>query len=78
MGTGRTLNKKPITRPKKSEGERRRRQKTQKVRLAKLVGMDPKVAARMEPLVVRNMLKRPKRTLAAFQAAKAAVKAAGK
>lgn len=77
MGTGRTLNKKPITRPKKSEGDRRRRQKAQKTRLAKLLGMDPKVAAKMEPLVVRTMLQRPKRTLAALTAAKGAL-AAGK
>lgn len=70
MGTGRTLNKKPISRPKKSEGERRRRQKTQKARLAKL-GMDAAVVAKMEPLVVRTMLQRPKKVIAALQAAKA-------
>ena len=70
MGTGRTLNKKPITRPKKSEGDRRRRQKAQKARLAKL-GMSAAVVAKMEPLVVRTMLKRPKKVLAALKAAKA-------
>ena len=70
MGTGRTLNKKPITRPKKSEGDRRRRQKAQKTRLAKL-GMSAAVVAKMEPLVVRTMLKRPKKVLAALKAAKA-------
>ena len=70
MGSGRTLNKKPITRPKKSEGDRRRRQKVQKARLAKL-GMDAAVVAKMEPLVVRTMLKRPKKVIAALQAAKA-------
>ena len=69
MGTGRTLNKKPITRPKKSEGDRRRRQKVQKARLAKL-GLDPAVVAKMEPLVVRTMLQRPKKVIAAVKAAK--------
>ena len=39
MGTGRTLNKKPRTRPTKSEGERRRREKTQLKRLVAL-GVD--------------------------------------
>jgi hypothetical protein len=71
MGTGRTLNKKPITRPKKSEGERRRRQKVQKVRLAKL-GVDQAVVAKMQPLAVRTMLRRPKKVVAAVQAAKVA------
>ena len=70
MGTGRTLNKKPITRPKKSEGDRRRRQKAQKARLTRL-GMDAKIVKKMEPLVVRTMLKRPKKVLAALKAAKA-------
>jgi hypothetical protein len=70
MGTGRTLRKKPITRPKKSEGHRRRRQKAQKARLAKL-GMDAAVVAKMEPLVVRTMLQRPKKVIAALKAAKA-------
>jgi hypothetical protein len=71
MGTGRTLNKKPITRPKKSDGERRRRQKAQLARLMKL-GVDAAVAAKMEPLVVRNLLKNPKQVVATVQAAKAA------
>jgi hypothetical protein len=68
MGTGRTLNKKPITRPKKSEGERRRRQKTQKARLAKL-GVAKDVVAKMQPLEVRKMLQRPKKVVAAVKAA---------
>jgi len=70
MGTGRTLNKKPITRPKKSEGDRRRRQKAQKARLAKL-GMDANIVAKMEPLVVRTMLQNQKKVIAALQAAAA-------
>ena len=76
MGTGRTLNKKPITRPKKSEGDRRRRQKAQKARLTKL-GMTAGVVAKMDPLVVRTMLQRPKKVLAALKADKAKA-AAGK
>lgn len=69
MGTGRTLNKKPISRPKKSEGDRRRRQKAQKARLTRL-GMDAAVVAKMEPLVVRTMLQHPQKVVAALQAAK--------
>jgi len=59
MGTGRTLNKKPRTRPVKSEGERRRRQKVQKARLAKKMGVEVAKIAKLEPLVVRETLKRP-------------------
>lgn len=58
MGSGRTLRKKSRTRPTKSEGDRRRRQKVQKRRLVAL-GVDSAVAAKMEPLVVRTLLKRP-------------------
>jgi hypothetical protein len=53
------LNKKPRTRPVKSPGERRRREKAQKKRLAALVG-DGAVAG-MSPLAVREVLKRPAR-----------------
>jgi len=58
MGTGRTLNKKPATRPVKSEGERRRRRNVQKARLVEL-GMDAAFVARMDPKDVRDALKRP-------------------
>ena len=37
MGTGRTLNKKPATRPVKSAGERRRRDAVQRKRLMEVV-----------------------------------------
>ena len=60
MGTGRTLRKKPRTRPIKSEGDRRRRQKVQKTRLAKL-GMDATVVAKMSPHKVRELLTHPAR-----------------
>lgn len=59
MGTGRTLNKKPRTRPVKSEGQRRRRQKVQKARLAKKMGVAVATIAKLPPLQVRETLKRP-------------------
>ncbi len=58
MGTGRTLNKKPRTRPVKSEGEKRRRVKTQLKRLVAL-GVNEEEAKKMDPSVVREKLKRP-------------------
>lgn len=58
MGTGRTLRKKPRTRPVKSTGQRRRRDKVQKARLVKL-GMDPVVVKKLESGTVRHILKRP-------------------
>ncbi len=58
MGTGRTLNKKPATRPVKSAGERRRREKEQKARLVKL-GVEAEVVAKMDRTDVRTALLRP-------------------
>jgi hypothetical protein len=71
MGTGRTLNKKPRTRPVKSAGERKRRQKTQLKRLIGLGVPDAK-AAKMNSRQVRQALQRPLKTKAA--AAKAAAR----
>ena len=71
MGTGRTLNKKPRTRPVKSEGQRRRRRKVQKARLVKL-GMDQKVVAKLDPLDVRIFLKQPQKVIKALAKAKTA------
>jgi len=68
MGSGRTLNKKPRTRPKKSEGARRRRQKVQKSRLVKL-GADADKVAVMQPKEVRTLLKRPAKVKQAAAAA---------
>lgn len=68
MGSGRTLNKKPRTRPKKSEGARRRRQKVQKSRLVKL-GADADKVAAMQPKEVRTLLKRPAKIKKAVAAA---------
>ena len=73
MGTGRTLNKKPRTRPTKSEGERRRREKTQLKRLVAL-GVDADKAGKMTAGAVRQALKRPAAVKKAV--AKAAEKAA--
>jgi hypothetical protein len=67
MGTGRTLNKDPRTRPIKSQGEKRRRSKAQRTRLVKL-GMDEAVVAKMQPEEVRKLVQKPtqvKKSLAA-------------
>lgn len=74
MGTGRTLNKKPRTRPTKSEGDRRRREKTQLKRLVAL-GVDAEKAGKMTAGAVREALKRPAKIKAAVakKAAAAAV-----
>lgn len=58
MGTGRTLNKKPRTRPVKAEGDKRRRVKTQLKRLIAL-GVDEAEANKMTAGAVRTALKRP-------------------
>ncbi len=58
MGTGRTLNKKPATRPVKSEGERRRRVATQRKRLIAL-GMPEEQAARLNIAELREKLRLP-------------------
>jgi hypothetical protein len=63
MGRGRTYNAKPRTRPKKKQGDRRRREKVQKIRLIKL-GADEKAVNAMNPKEVRDMLKRPARVKA--------------
>lgn len=70
MGTGRTLNKKPRTRPVKSEGDKRRREKTQLKRLVSL-GVPEEEAKKMNAGAVRTALKRPaliKKAVAAAEA----------
>ena len=64
MGTGRTLNKKPRTRPVKRAGDRRRRQKTQLKRLIGL-GMDADQAGKLTTGAVRTARKRPAKVKAA-------------
>jgi len=54
MGTGRTLNKAPRTRPIKSQGEKRRRIKAQRARLEKM-GLAEETVAKMETVSVRKL-----------------------
>ena len=61
MGTGRTFNKKPRSRPKKKASERRRRDKTQRKRLTAL-GVDEAKVGKMDAKRVRTLLSRPKVT----------------
>lgn len=58
MGTGRTLNKKPRTRPVKAAGDKRRREKTQLKRLVAL-GMDEEKAGKLTTGAVRAALRHP-------------------
>ncbi len=58
MGTGRTLNKDPRTRPIKSQGEKRRRSKAQRARLVKM-GMDAATVAKMQAEDVRKLVQKP-------------------
>jgi hypothetical protein len=58
MGTGRTLNKNPRTRPIKSQGEKNRRYKVQRARLVKL-GMDETVVAKLQPNELRTLVQQP-------------------
>ena len=58
MGTGRTLNKAPKTRPKKSPSERARRERTQKKRLVAL-GLNEERVAKMNSREIKDLLKRP-------------------
>jgi hypothetical protein len=70
MGTGRTLNKAPKTRPKKSPIERRRREKVQRARLV-ASGMDSEMVRKMTNKDLRENLMR-----VAIEQAKAAKKSA--
>ena len=58
MGTGRTLNKKPRTRPVKATGDKRRREKTQLKRLVAL-GFEEDKAKKMTTGAVRAALRHP-------------------
>lgn len=64
MGTGRTLNKKPRTRPVKNDGDRRRRERTQAKRLIAL-GMGAEEVEKMTAGAIRTALKRPAKVKAA-------------
>lgn len=69
MGTGRTLNKAPRTRPIKSQGEKKRRIKAQRARLVKL-GMAEDQVAKMQPEAVRKLVQRPAKVKKSLAAAK--------
>jgi len=58
MGTGRKFNKKPTTRPKKDGAERKHRQKVHLKRIIAL-GMPEAVACKLNPKVIRDILKYP-------------------
>ena len=63
MGTGRTFNKAPRTRPKKKPMEKRRRVRLQRERLIGL-GVEAETVRTMNDKAVRQMLIRPKRVAA--------------
>lgn len=58
MGTGRKLNKKPATRPRKSGADKKRREAEQRKRLIAL-GVDAEAVRTMTSQRVRELLKRP-------------------
>jgi hypothetical protein len=58
MGTGRKYRTKPTTRLKKDGADRKRKQKVQLRRLISL-GMPAEVANKMNPKIVRDILKYP-------------------
>ena len=60
MGTGRKFRKTHMTRPTKSAGARRTRQKAQAVRLIGF-GIAAELVAKMNPKEIRDMLKYPKK-----------------
>jgi len=57
MGTGRKFSKKPVTRPRKGAGPRRRRDKVLKARLVE-IGFDEAEAAKLSLTEVRELLKK--------------------
>lgn len=59
MGSGRTFNKKPISRPKKGASERARRIETHRKRLVAL-GISEEQLRTMNPDEMRELLRRPK------------------
>ena len=75
MGTGRTLNKDPRTRPIKTPSEKLRRTKVQRARLVKL-GLAEEAVAKMQPDVVRRLVQQPTKVKKSVAAAAAAAVAA--
>lgn len=68
MGTGRKFNKKPDTRPRKSGGERERRDKTHQKRLVAL-GMPEEKIKHLTSKDIKTLLKTPKQTAAKLASA---------
>lgn len=67
MGTGRKFNKKPVTRPRKSGIERRRREANQEKLLVGL-GLDEEVVRKMESKTVRSLVQKPAKVAALVKA----------
>ncbi|NQU38839.1 MAG: hypothetical protein HQ523_02695 [Lentisphaerae bacterium] len=67
MGTGRKFNKQPVSRPKKSPLERRRREATQKKSLVEQ-GLDEEVVRKMDSKTVRGLIQKPKKVAAIVEA----------
>jgi hypothetical protein len=63
MGTGRTFNKKPVSRPKKAPKERRRRVSVHKRRVMEL-GYTEAAVTQMTMQDLRNILRHPTRAAA--------------
>lgn len=63
MGTGRTFNKAPVSRPKKNTGDRARRVATQRKRLIER-GMDSEVVRKLNTKEIREHLQRTAREAA--------------
>ena len=63
MATGRKYNKKPVSRPRKSGGVRRRRDELHKKRLIEL-GMPEEKIKHLTSKEIRTFLKTPKQTAA--------------
>ena len=57
---------KHVRRPKKSPAERARRQKAQKKRLV-VLGVSQETADKLQPIEIRNLLKRPLRAKQALK-----------
>ncbi len=67
MGTGRKFNKQPVTRPKKSPLERKRRVTNQRKRLVEL-GMDETKVEKMDMKTVRQLVQKPEKVKASVEA----------
>jgi hypothetical protein len=67
MGTGRKFNKQPVTRPKKSPLERKRREASQRKRLVEL-GLDAEEVRKMDSKTIRALIQKPEKVKASVQA----------